>query len=331
MQYRQLGQSGFSVSVLSFGAWQLGDSEYWGASEESDPQAAVDAALDLGINLFDTAEMYGEGESERVLGQVLGKRSSEVYIASKISPEHCMPGKVRGACEASLHRLDRDYIDIYQIHWPFSPELFADVYAELETLRDEGKIREIGLSNFGIRDLTDWMDIGAAVSNQLGYNLLFRAVEYRIIPECRKYGLGVLVYMPLMQGLLAGVWRTVSEIPMLRRRTRHFSSFGGCTRHGEQGCEELLMQTLSQLREFADAIHVPPAIVSLCWVAAQPGVTSVVIGARNPDQVCQNAQAADLNIGPAAVAQLNEITAPLKRQLGSNADMWKGSGSSRIS
>ncbi len=331
MQYRQLGQSGISVSVLSFGAWQLGDSEYWGASEESDPQAAVDAALDLGINLFDTAEMYGEGESERVLGKALGKRAGDVYIASKISPENCVRGRVRAACEASLRRLGRDYIDIYQIHWPFGQEAFGEVYGELESLRDEGKIRVIGVSNFGAHDLSDWMVKGTAVSNQLGYNLLFRAAEYRIIPECRKYGLGVLVYMPLMQGLLAGVWRTVSEIPMLRRRTRHFSALSGCTRHGEQGCEELLMQTLSQLREFADAIHVPAATVSLCWVSAQPGVSSVVIGARNPEQVRQNVQAADLNIGPAAIAQLNEITAPLKRQLGGNADMWKGSGASRIS
>ncbi len=330
MQYRKLGQSGFEVSVLSFGAWQIGDPHYWGAHDGHKPEEAVRTALDQGINFFDTAEMYGEGESERVLGKALGTQIDTVYVASKISPEHCAPGKVRAACEASLQRLNRDRIDLYQIHWPFRAELFADVYMELDALRTEGKIRAIGVSNFGANDLDHWLDIGDAVSNQLGYNLLFRAAEYRIIPECRKGQVGVLAYMPLMQGLLAGLWRTVSEIPMLRRRTRHFAGTREGTRHGEPGCEEMLMQTLTHLREFSEAVNVPVATMSLCWLMAQPGVASVVTGARNPDQVRHNVHAASLDIGPAAVAQLNEITAPLKRRLGGNADMWNGAASSRI-
>ena len=330
MQYRRLGQNGLKVSVISFGAWQIGDPSYWGTGSAEAGARAVSMALDAGITLFDTAEMYGNGESERVLGQALGKRSEEVMVASKVSPENCTPEGVRRACENSLRRLNRSYIDLYQIHWPFPAQLFGDVQEELDKLRSEGKIREVGLSNFGPKDLGSWMERGAAVSNQLGYNMLFRAVEYGAVPECRKWGVGVLAYMPLMQGLLTGRWKTVTEIPLMRRRTRHFSGDREGTRHGEAGCEGLLMETVGELRMFSEAIRVPLATVSLCWLLAQPGVTSVICGVRDPEQLGKNLQAADLNIGPAAVAQLNEITAELKRTLGANADMWNGARESRI-
>lgn len=330
MRYRPLGSSGLNISVLSFGAWQLGDPDYWGPGDEKDAQAAVDAALDAGINCFDTAEMYGKGESERILGRLLGSRRHEVIVASKISAENCAPGKVRAACEASLQRLNRDYLDLYQIHWPFATEAFADVYEVLSQLRDEGKIRHIGISNFGVRQMNDWLDTGDAVSNQLGYNLLFRAIEYQIAPECRKRNLGILAYMPLMQGLLAGIWNTVAEIPMLRRRTRHFSGTLPGTRHGEEGCEALLLDTLAELRDFASGVGLPLPTLSLAWVVAQPGVTSAIIGARHAAQLQRNAVAGSLDIGPAAVAELDEFTGMLKKRLGANADMWNNEGSSRI-
>jgi myo-inositol catabolism protein IolS len=330
MQYRQLGQSGVDVSVLSFGAWQLADSNYWGEGNAHDPKGAVHAALDGGINLFDTAEIYGEGASEEVLGEALGARSSEVLIASKVSPEHCTPEGVRSACEGSLSRLKRDYIDLYQIHWPFPVERFADVYAVLEDLREEGKIRFVGLSNFGAGDLGEWLNVGDVASNQLGYNLLFRAIEYEILPACRRNQLGVLAYMPLMQGILAGRWKSVPEIPIPRRRTRHFSMGREGVRHGESGNERQLILTVENLRGFSEAVGLPLATVSLCWLLAQPGVTSAVIGGRTPEQVARNIDAATLNIGPAAIAQLCEDSGQLKRDMGVNADLWEGSKESRI-
>lgn len=330
MQYRPLGASGIRVSVLGFGAWQIGDPQYWGEDAETNAQGAVDAALEAGINFFDTAEMYGDGGSEEALGKALGARRDEVVIASKVSPQHCAPEQLRTACEASLKRLGTDYIDLYQVHWPFREPSFEAAYDTLDRLRREGKIRAIGVSNFGACDLTDWLAAGEAASNQLGYNLIFRAVEYNIAPLCRRSHVGIIAYMPLMQGLLSGRWARLDDIPLVRRRTRHFSSKREGTRHGERGCERLLMQTLNALRSFSDAIGLPMATVALCWLLAQPGVSSAIIGARKPGQITRNIEAATLNIGPAAIAQLNEITAPLKRTLGLNADMWENEEKSRI-
>jgi myo-inositol catabolism protein IolS len=330
MLYRQLGSSDLNVSAISFGAWQIGDPDFWGKGTESKPEDTVAAAIDAGINLFDTAELYGDGNSEVVLGKILQGKRDRVYIASKASTEHCSPEGIRAACEASLERLGTTWIDLYQVHWPFDSFRYADVYMEMEKLKTEGKIRHIGISNFGPRDMDAWMSEGAAVSNQLGYNLLFRAPEYEMIPACRRHRLGVLTYMPLMQGLLSGRYASIAEIPMPRRRTRHFAGTREGTRHGMKGHEDTLMDTVEDLFDFSEAIGVPMSVLCLCWLIEQPGVTSVILGSRNAEQLQLNLQAANLNIGPAAIAQLNEFTFPLKVAMGENCDMWESDENSRI-
>ena len=330
MLYRRLGKSALEVSVISFGAWQIGDPTFWGAKENPDPDSVVGAAIEHGVNLFDTAEAYGDGGSEQVLGKALQGRRDQVYIASKVSEVHCTPDGIRSACESSLKRLDTDHIDLYQIHWPFAHDSFDDAWAALMKLKEEGKIREVGVSNFGRSDLSAWMRVGDAASNQLGYNLLFRAPEYEMIPACRQHGLGILVYMPLMQGLLTDRYASIADIPMQRRRTRHFSKDRQGTRHGEPGHEEVLMDTVEDLRDFADAVGISLSVMALSWLIAQPGITSVILGARDASQLIKNLRAASLNIGPAAIAQLNEFTFPLKVALGTNCDMWESEESSRI-
>lgn len=330
MIYRPLGPSGMNVSVISFGAWQIGDDDFWGPDERADAKRTVQEALDAGVNFFDTAEAYGKGESERVLGKCLGSRRREIFLASKVSTDNCAPDRLRAACEGSLKRLGTDYLDLYQVHWPPRDVPFSDVAGALQILVDEGKIRAAGLSNFGPGDMDEWFAHGGALSNQIGYNMLFRAPEHDLLPECRRRGLGVLVYMPLMQGLLAGRYDSVEDIPMLRRRTRHFSCHRDGTRHGELGHETILMETVLDLRDFAEAVGLPMSVMCLSWLIAQPGVTSAVLGARNPAQLQRNLAAATLDIGPAAVAQLNEITYPLKRAMGHNCDMWQSSLESRI-
>lgn len=330
MLYRKLGSSAWDVSVISFGAWQIGDRKFWGETVGEDADRTVGVAIDHGINLFDTAEVYGGGESEEVLGRALKSRRDGVYVASKVAVEHCTPEGVREACENSLRRLNMDHIDLYQIHWPCSYALFTEIYAVLEQLKTEGKIREVGVSNFGPRDLDAWMETASAVSNQLGYNLLFRAPEYEMIPACRSHGLGVLVYMPLMQGLLTNRYASIEDIPMQRRRTRHFAGNREGARHQQAGHEETLMDTLEDLRDFADAVNIPLASLALSWLIAQPGVTSVILGARNADQLEQNLCTALLDIGPAAIAQLNEFTFPLKVAMGPNCDMWETDALARI-
>ncbi len=330
MIYRKLGASDFEVSVLAFGAWQLGDTAFWGDDADADVNNTVSAAIDEGVNLFDTAELYGDGESERALGAALKDKRDQVYIASKISTQHCTPKGVRTACEASLERLGTTWIDLYQVHWPFDRAQYEDVYAALDTLKSEGKIRAIGVSNFGPNDLNAWMETGSAVSNQLGYNLLFRAPEYAMIPACRRHGLGVLVYMPLMQGLLSGRYMSIDEIPVPRRRTRHFSGDREGTRHGLAGHEEVVMDTVADLFDFSDAVGIAMPTLCLSWLIAQPGVTSVIVGARKVEQLRANLEAATLDIGPAAIAQLNEYSFPLKVAMGDNCDMWESEQNGRI-
>ncbi len=330
MRYRELGSSGMNVSVLSFGAWQLADAGYWGEDTGADGQAAVDAALGAGINLFDTAEGYAGGESERALGRALGSRRKDVFIASKVSPNNCTPGDLRRSCEASLERLGAGAIDLYQVHWPVCDVPVAEVSATLERLQDEGKVREIGLSNYGPFDLADWFATGSAVSDQLGYNLLFRAIEHDIVPACQDRGLGILVYMPVFQGILAGRWDAVDGIPANRRRTRHFSSAREGVRHGGPGYEELTMQTLEGIATVCEELGQPMATVAVAWLLAKPGVTSVIVGGRNPRQVERNLSAAGLELDPEVVARLDAITDPLKDHFGTNCDMWQPAGKSRI-
>ncbi|HQN01949.1 MAG TPA: aldo/keto reductase, partial [Candidatus Hydrogenedentes bacterium] len=271
MLYRTLGKSGLNVSVIAFGAWQIGDPEFWGDDPQADPDGVVGAAIDAGINLFDTAELYGNGRSEEVLGKALQGRREQVFIASKAATQHCNADDLREACENSLRRLGTDRIDLYQVHWPLPHRFNEAIIPILERLRIEGKIREIGVSNFGPQDIEAWMGSGTAVSDQIGYNLLFRSPEYEMIPACRRHHLGVLAYMPLMQGLLSGRYSDLDSIPMKRRRSRHFSGVREGTRHEEEGHERVLRATLEALLDFSEAIHIPLATVSLAWLISQPG------------------------------------------------------------
>lgn len=330
MEYRACGRNGLNVSALGFGAWQLGDPAYWGEDSEVDGDAAVHAALDAGVNFFDTAEMYGDGRSEEVLGRALGKRRGEAIIASKFLPQHSAPEAVRRAYEGSLRRLGTDYLDLYQVHWPARDVPFEDTWAALDSLRAEGKIRAIGVSNFGARDLGAWFRMGDAATNQLGYNLLFRAIEHEIVLACERHGVGILAYMPLMQGLLAGRWQSVGEIPVSRRRTRHFSGAREGTRHGEPGCEALLLEAVAGIADVARERGRPMAEVALAWLMARPGVVSVLAGARKPAQVLRNLKAAEAPLDAVAVARLDAITESLRAYFGDNADLWQSTAQCRI-
>ncbi len=328
MIYRKLGQSGFDVSSLSFGLWQIGDSEYWG---ENDTGAqAIHAAIDGGVNLFDTAEVYGDGDSERVFGKWIGPNRDSVLIATKVSMSHCGVNDVRKACEGSLTRLNTDRIDLYQVHWPNHDIPFSETYAELTALRDEGKIRAIGVSNFGVADLGDWLSVGEAASNQMCYNPLFRAIEIDVLPQCKKHDVGVLTYSPLMQGILSGRYSSVEEIPPVRRRTRHFSSNHELVRHGEPGHEELTINTLRDLKELSDGAGIQLPDMTTAWILAQPGVASVIIGSSKPDQVRRSMEASRLKLPGDITERFNEITRPLKEALGPVPDMWVGGENARI-
>ena len=181
MEKRRCGRSDISLSVVGVGCWSFGGGpgSYWGPQEQKDVDDVVHAALDNGINYFDTAEGYNEGRSEEALGRALEGRREEAVIGTKISPSNTEPSVLRRHCEASLRRLRTDYIDIYMVHWPITDRSVEDAFDTLMSLRSEGKVRSIGISNFGVRQMEEALATGARIDvNQLCYNLLSRAIEF---------------------------------------------------------------------------------------------------------------------------------------------------------
>jgi len=324
MKFVKLGRTDMEVSAICMGCWAFAGGDYWGEQAESDSVAAVHAAMDEGVNFFDTAEGYGAGASEAVLGKALEGRRKDAVIASKVSGGHLGPADVHKACETSLGQLGTDYIDLYQIHWPSRTIPLADTLGALEKLRAEGKVRAIGVSNFGPRDVDDLAAAGRGESNQLPYNLLWRAIEFEILPKCIEQEVGVLCYSSLMQGLLAGRFEKVGDVPPHRARTRHFNAATHeLARHGEGGCEAETFAAVARVREIAGRAGHSMADVAIAWLLARPGMTSVIAGMRTPEQARRNARAADVQLSPEVVAELSAATEKLKETLGSNADMWQ--------
>ena len=305
------------------GCWAFVGGALWGPQDEADSIATVQAALDAGVNLFDTAEGYGDGYSEEVLGRALEGYRHQAVIATKVSQPSLSGDAVQEACERSLQRLQTDYIDLYQIHWPSRTTPLAETMEALERLREQGKVRAIGVCNFGVGDLSNLLAIGWAETDQLPYSLLWRAIEYQIRQKCLDEGIGILCYSPLIQGLLTGKFASPDEVPAGRARTRLFSTDRPLARHGEPGCEAEVFAALGTIRRISDAIGEPMAEVALAWLLHQPGVTSVLAGARYPDQIRQTAQAADLKLAPEIINALTKATDEVKRKMGRNPDPWQ--------
>jgi aryl-alcohol dehydrogenase-like predicted oxidoreductase len=319
------------VSVLSLGCWPLAGGSGWGDQSERSAIATIHAALEHGINFLDSAEGYENGVSEEILGKALADRRDRAILGTKVSPDHTEPSVLRQYFEAALRRLQTDYVDVYHVHWPIRTHSVAGTFEVLQQLKDEGKIRAIGVSNFGPIDLGEALSTGVQIdANQLHCSLLSRAIEVEILPMCRENQVGVTAYMPLMQGLLTGKYATVDDVPPFRARTRHFSGERPQSRHGGPGAEKELFEAVDAVRAIAEDLGEPMANVALAWVMAKPGVTSVIAGGRTPDQVARNVQAASLSLSPEAIARLDAATDELKQVLGPNADYWQIGENSRV-
>ena len=239
MEIRKCGTSGLHLSALGVGCWSFGGGEYWGQQAQQDAGEVVGRSIDLGITYFDTAEAYNDGRSESSLGQAIrGIPRDKIILGTKVSPNNMAPDVLPRHCEASLKRLGTDYIDLYMVHWPISPRSIRHFTEEpipcpsvqeamqsLRKLQEEGKIRHIGVSNFAAPKLKEVLSTGTVIAvNELPYSLLARAIEYEILPLCRQIGIGVVGYMPLWQGLLTDRFANLDELPVWRRRTRHFDA-----------------------------------------------------------------------------------------------------------
>jgi aryl-alcohol dehydrogenase-like predicted oxidoreductase len=333
MRSQQNNKEALNLSRLGIGSWSFGGGEgdYWGAQDQKEVEALVETALDLGITYFDTAEMYNEGLSEVALGQALKSRRGEALIGSKVLPNHASPELLRRHCEASLRRLGVDTIDLYMLHWPLTEFPIEPAMETLAELREEGKIRFIGLSNFGAEQLRQAAATGVKIAaNQLCYNLLSRAIEFEILPECQRLGIGVIAYMPLQQGLLSGKYPSAEEIPPVRMRTRHFNGNRPLSRHGEPGAEAEVFTLIEALREISTKIQAPVSKIALNWVAHQAGIACTLTGVRTREQLAEAAAGGSFDPGRDVLQQISNLSEDLKQKLGPNADYFQSAANSRI-
>ncbi len=324
MKYRKLGKTDIEVSVICQGCWSLISQDFnWGTNDPADSAAAIYASLDAGVNFFDTAESYGHGESEELLGKALGSRRKEVIVASKVAGENLEPSALKKACDASLTRLGTDYLDLYQIHWPNPDVPLVDSIGAMEELRTEGKIHQIGVSNFGVDCMKELSACGRAQANQLCYNLLMRSIEYEVQPFCAANDMSVLCYSPICQGLLTGKFATPDDVPEMRARTRIFSKDRPGTRHDQPGCETQAFEALDEICRISESLGESMVNVSMAWLIAQDAVASVVVGGRNAAQAQSNAKAGDLDLSPDVLTALDQTTRKVKEYMGSNCDPWQ--------
>jgi myo-inositol catabolism protein IolS len=323
MKYTTLANTDMEISQIVMGCWGIGGGYTWGEADEKASIATIRTAIDQGVNVLDTAEFYSGGYAEEVVGKALEGCRDQVLIATKVWVDNMSAAGVVNACEGSLKRLKTDYIDLYQIHWPNREVPVEETLNAMEQLKQAGKIRAIGVCNFGVQDLSTALDICDLVSNQMAYSLLFRAIEYEILPKCIEANLGVMAYSPLAQGLLTGKFRTPGDVDDERARLRFYSKDRPGTVHDEDGYEEKVFDTLAKIQALCDEIGASMADVALAWALQQPGVIAALAGARQPQQIIENAKAAELELSDLVVERLNSVTESLKAAMGPNADPWR--------
>lgn len=330
MQYRTLPNTDLKVSAIAFGCMSTVANPTYPGAEEKQVIDTIHAAIDAGITLIDTAPMYGDGESERLLGLAINDRRDKVIIADKASGPTLSKTEILADCETSLKLLQTDVIDLYQIHWPRRQVPIHETIEVLDTLKKQGKIRHTGVCNYGPLDLSDWLPlVDCCCTDQVVYNMLMRAAEYELIPLCQKNNVGLLCYSPMAQGLLTGRFGSADDVPVGRARTRHFASSRPEARHGEAGCEVETFTAIAQFKSFCEQRNINMAHASLAWLLHQPTVTSVLAGASRPEQARQNALAADIHFTADELAELNRITEPVKQHMGPSLDVWASQARTR--
>jgi aryl-alcohol dehydrogenase-like predicted oxidoreductase len=304
MRTRRLGAHGPEISVIGFGAWEAGGTQ-WGPNEsETSVIDAIRAAPDAGIGWIDTAEVYGDGESERLVGKAIGDRRDTVTIASKVAPSPegsgFRPEQVRAACDGSLGRLGTDRIDLYQLHWPDETGVpVEDTWGAMVELVDAGKVLAIGVSNFDRELIERCLEIRHVDSLQPEFSALDRR-NADLIRWCADQGVGVVSYGPLAYGLLTGA---------ITRETT-FASEDWRSRPQDDGPFADVDGSLSvveRLRPVAERIGCTLAQLALAWNHHQPGVTAAIAGSRDEAHVRANAGAGDVELDAATLAELDEI------------------------
>ena len=316
MQYRQLGRSGLTVSVVGLGCNNFGGASTsiaganaaYGLMDLEQTRAVCDAAFDAGINFFDTADLYGNGGSETFLGEIFRDRRHDVVLATKWGAG--MDARrdiawgsrryIRQACEASLRRMNTDYIDLYQMHWQCARTPVEETIAALDELVQEGKVRYIGHSHFSGWEMADadWIAKTQGherfISAQNHYSLLERSAEKDLIPACERFGVGLLPYFPLANGWLTGKYRRDKPAPE-------------GTRMAGRAIDDRTYDIIEALAAFAAARDISMVDVAIGALLYQPSVGCVIAGATKVEQVVSNARAADWIATAADIAELDAL------------------------
>jgi aryl-alcohol dehydrogenase-like predicted oxidoreductase len=311
---RTLGNSDLHLTSIGFGAWAIGGDNWefaWGAQDDNESIAAIHRALDLGVNWIDTAAIYGLGHSEEVVARALkGYSGSRPYVFTKCSMRwhadrsiyrSLKSASVREEVEASLRRLQVETIDLYQIHWPNPEEEIEEGWGTLARLKEEGKVRWIGVSNCNVAQMERVRSIAPITSLQPPYSMLRRAVEQEQLPYAQSHGIGVINYSPMVSGLLTGAMTAerVAAFPQddWRRRAAEFN-------------EPRLSRNLrlvELLRTIGNEHAVSPGVVAVAWTLHNPAVTAAIVGGRSARQVEGVAEALHLRISDDEFARINSF------------------------
>jgi len=313
MEYRNLGSSGLKVSVVSLGGNNFG---WW--VDDSTSALVIERALELGVNFIDTADMYDKGRSEEYIGRALKGRRDKVLIATKCGGEMGEGPNDKGgsryyvmkAVEGSLKRLNTDYIDLYQLHFPDPSTPIEETLRVMDDLVRSGKVRYIGCSNFAGWQLSEalWTskvnNLNAFITVQVKYNFFERQIEQELVPCCKAHGIGIIPWGPLAGGFLTGKYKrgekAVPATPGAREPKAYFGLYRDIF-------NDTNWERLEKLKAFAKAHGHEVAEMALAWLASRPWVSTIIAGASSPEQVTANVASASLNLMPDELAELEKI------------------------
>ena len=313
MNTRQLGKEGPWLTEIGLGTWAIGGpwDWGWGPQDDRDSIRTILRALELGINWIDTAAVYGLGHAEEVVASALKGRRSEVFIATKCGlvwddrgnvVRNNRPESIMRECEASLRRLNTDYIDLYQIHWPDANTPVEESWEAMIRLQEQGKVRYIGVSNFDVPLLERCEALHHVNSLQPPYSLLNRKVEKNILPWCQQHGVGVVAYSPMQSGLLTGRFDKSRLAPDdWRHKSPYFKE--------PQLSKNL--QFVEKLKPIAAKYDKTVAQLAISWVLMHPAVTSAIVGARRPEQIEEIVGGAGWKIEEEDMQEINKLSLSL--------------------
>ncbi|MEM6611954.1 MAG: aldo/keto reductase [Cyanobacteria bacterium P01_C01_bin.72] len=317
MEKRSLGTSAVKITPILLGTWQAGK-KMWSGIDDSETIEAIRAGVEAGITTIDTAEIYGEGHSEQIVAQAVGDRRDRLEYASKVFANHLKYDEVISACERSLRNLQTDYLDLYQIHWPSGsfgndPVPIEETMKALIKLKEAGKIRAIGVSNFNRQQLAEASTYGRIDSLQPPYSLFWRKIEQDAIPYCIEHDISVLAYSSIAQGLLTGKFRPGHQFDPEDHRSANVLF------QGENF--ERATQALEQLKPIAESYSCSLAQLSLAWLIAQPQANAIA-GVRTVEHAQNNAQAAKIDLTAEDLQKIDHIGRQVTDHLDDNPVMW---------